>query len=527
MASKRAAAGSAPARATTRTASARVRARATREITQAPPRRAPIVASATQLAYESTSIGRRAAGWRPPSLTPNPAILNGLALLRDRSRAAVRNDGYAKAAIDELVSNIIGTGIKPLSQADRVDFRKRAQDLWLAWTDESDADGLLDWYGQQEQATRAWFEGGEVFARIRPRLPSDGLSVPMQVQIIEPELCPHNWNTLAPGTGNRIRAGIEFNPIGQRVAYWFFPSRPGDLQDYDPSQLKRLPAENVIHLFKPLRPGQLRGVPHLTQALIRLHELDKIDDAVVLRHQLANLFVAFLTHGSAVDTGVMDPLTGVPVQQDADGNQLLPMEPGLFQELAPGEDVSFSQPPAMDTAYPDFTKQQLRAVAVAAGVPYELLTGDLSAVNDRSVRVLLQGFRRRVMAWQHQIVAFQLCRRVWRAWMDRAFLSGALPLPASYQTDPLPWTKAKWIPQGWPYINPVQDVEAQKDAIRSGLTSRSTLVSEQGEDAEDIDAQQAADNQRADRLQVKYDSDGRQPAAGPRVTEPNAPLPPA
>src|SRR5687768_17896336 len=56
--------------------------------------------------------------------------------------------------------------------------------------------------------------------------------------------------------------------------------------DLDSGQLRRVPAESVIHLYDPLRPGQLRGIPHLTQALIKLHEVDKYDDAVLLRQQL-------------------------------------------------------------------------------------------------------------------------------------------------------------------------------------------------------------------------------------------------
>jgi hypothetical protein len=31
----------------------------------------------------------------------------------------------------------------------------------------------------------------------------------------------------------------------------------------------------------------------------------------------------------------------------------------------------------------------------------------------------------------------------------------------------------KWVPQGWPYINPVQDIQASKDAVRAGFSSRS------------------------------------------------------
>jgi hypothetical protein len=124
-----------------------------------------------QRPYEAGSHTRRTFGWRAPEISPNNAVLFSLDTLRNRSRAAVRNDGYAFGAIDHLVTNIIGVGIKPLSQAKNEALRRQLQELWLAWTDESDADGLLDWYGQQAQAVRAWLEGGEVFLRLRPRIP--------------------------------------------------------------------------------------------------------------------------------------------------------------------------------------------------------------------------------------------------------------------------------------------------------------------------------------------------------------------
>jgi capsid protein len=143
------------------------------------------------------------------------------------------------------------------------------------------------------------------------------------------------------------------------------------------------------------------------------------------------------------------------------------------------------------------------------------LTGDMTGVNDRLVRVILSEFRRQIQADQHQTVVFQLCRPVWNAWMNRAVLFGKLDAPPDYFEDPEPWQRALWIPQGWEYINPTQDVAAKKEAIRNGLTSRSAAVSELGEDATVIDAQQAADNARADALNLTYDSDGRKPSKGP------------
>jgi lambda family phage portal protein len=467
--------------------------------------------------YEAGATAtRRTAGWRAPTASANQGVLANLTTLRDRSRAAVRNDGYAKGVIDKLVTNIIGTGIQPLSQAADPTLRKQIDALWLRWTDESDADGQLDWYGQQAQVVRTWLEGGEAFARIRARLPGDGLSVPLQVQVLEPELCPHThsvWSSTA-----RIRAGIEFSAIGKRVAYWFHPSRP-ELDDYDASQLRRVPVDSVCHVYDPLRPGQLRGLPHLTQALISLYELDKYDDATLLRQQLANLFVAFVKRPSTIgDAEAVHPMTGLPVATSDDDKPMLELNPGIFQELAPGEDVTFSDPPA-PTGYADFMRQQLFGTSAATGVPYEVLTGDMRGVNDRTVRLVLIEFRRRIQTAQHHVVVFQLCRKVWAAWMDRVFLSGALPIPLEYIADPTPWNAVKWNPQGWPYMHPVQDVQAEKEAVRAGFKSRSSVISERGEDAEAIDAEQANDNARADELGLRYDSDGR--------TSPSASAPPA
>jgi lambda family phage portal protein len=473
-------------------------------------------------AYEGAAQTTRTIGWHAPTTTPNNGVLGSLSTLRDRSRRAVRNDGYAKGTIDRLVTNIIGTGIKPLSQATDPEFRKTVNKAFNRWTDESDADGVLDFYGQQNQAVRAWLEGGESFTRSRPRRMSDGLSVPLQIQILEPELCPYNYQAVPSGK-NRVRAGIEFDAIGRRVAYWFRPSRP-DLDDLMmfSGEFRRVPEDSVSHLFDPLRPGQLRGVPLLTAALLRLWTIDKYDDATMVRQHVQNLFAGFLTHPES--GGDLHPITGVAATNGPDQKPMVVMDVGTFQELGPGEDVKFSDPPKAPDTYPAFMKQQLRGACAATGVPYEVVTGDLSGLNDRVMRVLLNEFRRRIMAWQHQLVAFQFCRRVWNWWFDSAFLSGALAIPADYATDPEPYRAVKWMAQGWPYLNPVQDIQAARDGMRIGVTSRSAEVSERGEDAELIDQEQADDNRRADRLGVKYDSDGRFPLnAKQAVSEPQDP----
>ncbi len=83
------------------------------------------------------------------------------------------------------------------------------------------------------------------------------------------------------------------------------------------------------------------------------------------------------------------------------------------------------------------------------------------------------------------------------------------PLERKPRKDSQYETFTQWIAQGWPYMHPVQDMQAQNLAVRSGFKSRSEVVSEQGYDSEQIDDEIAADNRRADELTLQYDSDGR------------------
>ncbi len=142
------------------------------------------------------------------------------------------------------------------------------------------------------------------------------------------------------------------------------------------------------------------------------------------------------------------------------------------------------------------------------GLPFELLSGDMAGVSDRALRLILNEFRRRIQQIQHNQIIFQFCRPVWNRWLDMAVLNGAINIP-DYANKQRAYRRVKWIAHGWPYMHPVQDMQAQKMAVRSGFKSRSEVVSEQGYDSEQIDAEIAADNRRSDELELKYDSDAR------------------
>ena len=83
-----------------------------------------------QASYDSAGNGRRLGGWKAPDGGPRSASLGGLQNLRNRSRAATRNDPYAFSAIDRLVSNTIGTGITPKPRHPDDGVRRQLQALW-------------------------------------------------------------------------------------------------------------------------------------------------------------------------------------------------------------------------------------------------------------------------------------------------------------------------------------------------------------------------------------------------------------
>ncbi|MDU0792123.1 phage portal protein, partial [Pseudomonas aeruginosa] len=111
--------------------------------------------------YDGAGTGRRAQNWDAPPGSINTLSLPALPLLRKRSRAATRNDPYAGGAIDTRVSNLIGSGIVPMPTIQDKTLRRLLLELWLDWTDESDADERTDFYGQQALAARMVEESGE------------------------------------------------------------------------------------------------------------------------------------------------------------------------------------------------------------------------------------------------------------------------------------------------------------------------------------------------------------------------------
>jgi len=433
---------------------------------------------------------------------PNLANVGYLELARARARDAARNAPLAARAIEVQVTNIIGTGIVP--RFDDPDL----QSLWTTWEDECDAEGVRDIYALQESAVRSWWESGEVFIRLRPRRPEDGLVAPLQLEVLEADMVPlKSEDRLA--NGNRMVHGIEFDLIGRRVAYWFHRQHPSDGNvSADISQLTRVPAERVIHLYDPLRPGQLRGFPPLATALQRIQQMSDFDEATIERQKLA-ASLTLIIRRPAPDTPGIDPITGEAME----GRSVSDIQPGSSYELLPGEEIDSPNLPSLGGEYEAFSRIQGRAISSAVGLPYELLTGDFSGLSDRTARVIINEYRRRVEQHQWHRVVRQMMRPIHAAFVQAAQLVDRVPMDVD--------SSVRWVPPAWPYFYPTQDVAALKAEIEAGFRSRSDVIFSRGNDPDQV-RRERVDELAADRAagltpqeQIEREADLHGPAGSP------------
>jgi lambda family phage portal protein len=438
-----------------------------------------------QARYEGAGVGRRFDGWHTVGAgSANAEIYAGAVRLRDRSRDLVRNNWAASRAVSVIANNVVGAGIIPSSTSPGV------ESSLVAWADTTacDADGLLNLYGLQSAIMRTVVESGECLVLRERRPTSDGLPLLFQLRVLEGDYI----DSLVDGpmqNGNRAIQGIEFDSRGKRVAYHLFESHPGDqLWTGLRTSSRRVPATEVIHVYRPDRPGQVRGVPWLSPVILKLRDFDEYEDAQLLRQKIAACYTAF----------VRRPDVGVPVDAGMLGEKV---EPGMIEMLAPGEEVTFGSPPGVD-GYADYSRITLREIASGIGLTYEALTGDLSQVNFSSARMGWLEFQRSIDHWREHILRPMFLDRVAGWILDSAELQGF-----AAQGDVIRWTAPRRE-----MINPVDEIKAAQDAIRAGLTSRAEEIRKLGRDPIEVYREIAEDNQEADRLGLVLDTDPRQDA---------------
>lgn len=446
-------------------------------------------------AYDGATGGRRTDGWRTAGTSADTEIAGAGGVLRNRMRDLVRNNPHAAKAIAAWVSNIVGDGFTPYAATGNDELDKRIDALWEEWARECDADGRGDFHALTTLAVREMVESGEGFVRRRRRTASAGLAVPLQIQVMEADhLDESRIDAFRGSAGGRTVRGIEYDRIGRRAAYWMFPDHPGDIGvalAINRSSV-RIPAEQIIHLYKRDRVQQ-RGAPWGSPVIQSLRDLDDWTNAELVRKKTEACLVGVVMGADEGQEGVAPSVT------DSNGKVIEQFEPGLIAYARGAKTIEFNQP-AATSGVSEWLKAQLHIIAAGFGVPYELLTGDLSEVNFTSHRAGLNEFRRMVSAIQWQVVIPLFCQPVWDWFIEAAWLAGKLPVATA---------KCEWQPAGFESVNPQADAAADLAEMRMGTLTLPKAIAKRGWNPRAMIHEIADTNTLLDRLGIILDSDPR------------------
>lgn len=433
-------------------------------------------------AYEGSSQSYRLRDKGLGGGGPNISTAYSLPVLRDRTRHAIRNNPYANRAIETYVANLVGNGIR--AKWDNAGL----QSLWNDWTKQADFDDDESFHGIQALIAREQFEAGEVLARFRVCSKSH-LTVPLQIQVIESDHLDIAYTR--SHAEDPVKMGIRFDKSGKKSGYHLWCNHPSD-KTAGHNERVLIKADDMLHIFRKLRAGQLRGMPELSTVLVRLYEIDEMQDATLVRQKTAALFGWIVRKREAGE----DVNIGNPVTSHDETEPLTEITPGGIHYLEDDEDIEFSQPADIAGVYVDWLKSELRAVAAGVGITYEQLTGDLEGVNYSSIRSGLIEFRRRLEFLQLTLLVHKFCDKVAEKWLRVAILTGVAPPEMNLKNyrNHLP----EWRPPRWEWVDPLKDAQADLLEVQAGFATLKDKQLERGNDPtetlEQLKKEQALDD---------------------------------
>lgn len=436
-------------------------------------------------AYESASFGRRtkmfdAAG----SSGANLEISGALTTLRNRSRWFVRNNGWAKRAIQSITRNVVGEGIRPAPIGTKAQIKK-VKSLWKQWAESTECDyaGKNTFYGLQAQIMNGIAEGGDVIIIKRRVQPTKDNPIPIKLQLLEGDQLDHYRDYSEYSNGSYCRMGVQFSKSGLLEGYWVFETHPTDGTGfYNQVSSEFISKDDCLHVYELLRIGQVRGIPMGVSSFIKLADFSDYEDAQLLRQKIASCFVAFVGGEDSAPTN--DPYEK--------------LEPGIIEHLKPGESVTFGTPPQAE-GYAEYSKKILQGIAAAYGITYEMLTMDYSNVNFSSGRMAKIDISGNFRALQYNMLVPQLCVPVWNWFMEGAIIAGATN--TRIQCACTDWTAPR-VQQ----LDPTKETAARVLQIQAGLTTLSECLREDGRDPEDVFEELASDKAKLDALGITLSS---------------------
>jgi lambda family phage portal protein len=411
---------------------------------------------------------------------PNRDIRWQLDTLRNRSRWLAQNEGYTAGFLKSLRRNVVGPKGFTLQMQVMNDrgtgkdenANQRIESGFAQWARRGvcDVTGRHSWLDMCGLVVLGVARDGEALIRLH----KGGNPFGFQIEMLDPSQLETDVNGRPEGTasGNVVRAGVELTPFNRPAAYWMRAHVPND----DPAALNvplrqrvRIPAEEMLHLFLPEWPQQIRGVPWISNGIRALAMLDGYGEAELTAARVAAAKMGFyrIDADAEPDGELAD-----------DGALVQEASAGTFELLPKGVDFQQFDPQHPTTAFKEFVSAMLRPVAAGAGVSYNAFANDAEGMNYSALRATELEDRDEFRTLQHWMIS-GLCQPVFTAWLREALITGALGLPAGKMWK---FDAPNFVPRGWQWVDPLKEVAAVEKAVALGISSRTATVAAQGGD---------------------------------------------
>lgn len=444
------------------------------------------VYDAAMRAFAAAQGGRLLGSWRGNASSLNADLQTDLAPLRNRSRELTANNAYARRFIQGVKQNVIGPNpVAFQAQAKRDDRtldeqdNERIEDAYRTAGEVGNYDvtGRLSRADGERLLIETVARDGETLVRF-----IKGADNPTQfaVQFLDIERLDLEFNRSAGRDGNRIVMGVEINGWGKPVAYHIHAGRhPGDLSNPSGSERReRVPAEDILHAFLPMRAEQQRGVPWMHAAMIELHHLGGYKEAAVVASRVG-----------AAKMGWFRGMTGEIMDGDAEderGNVLIDAEPGTFGQLKDDAELVEWNPDYPHQQFSMFNKACLQGIAAGFGASYPTFAQDLEGVNYSSMRGGVQDERDGYMILQDWVVG-AYHRRWYAEWIKYQLIAKAIdairPLPAFRLAK---YLSVQFQPRRWGWVDPLKDEQAIDMSLNNNSKTLFQVIRARGEDPMDV-----------------------------------------
>ena len=406
--------------------------------------------------------------------------------LRDLARDLDENHDLAVAILDDLVNKIVGTGIQiePMVSLESGELDETVndaiRDVLKRWGRSPEVTGCLPLDEVQRLACRTWLRDGELLIQhvVGRRSDLDYPSgIPYALEMLESDYIPYDLIDEA----RNIVHGVQLNAWGKPTGYYVYLRHPGDTFRASAIALnqptKRISAEAATHLKWVRRFGQVRGTSIFHAVLNRLDDIKDYEESERIAARVAAAMCAYVK--KSADFANLTPTSSTT------GERYMEMVPGMIDtSLLPGEEIGTISHTRPSTQLEPFRNAMLRAAAAGTGATYSSVSrnydGTYSAQRQEMVEASLNYARMRNL--------FVSCflRPVYERLINVAILSGELSIPRTVDESLF---NADFRGPSMPWIDPLKEVQADRERIDARIASRHQVIRERGGDPIAVDKQ--------------------------------------